>query len=311
MRFFRLPSDEQRRNQWLANCGREDLRCQPGKILCTKTLCQLHFHDSQFMNANNYQRLVWNAIPTLFGKDVRKAEEFSRQESAPAASPDHAYTVSSPSEPLRHYMTLCADLRGELAEKDKRLKALEKSSDSVVDSVIRQVKALPVEKQQQVVSSLNLSVRLQEAEGTSQWPRVRVEVLVLSREHRGCTLLGLRTQCSWARGLYMAPGDFLQFGETWEAAAVRATREETGLTLLDPQVCSVVEMVQASEGHHWVSVFMAGQVAEPGAQPTAPKDAVCTGWQWFAWDALPGEELLFWSLRDLRRENLIDLSLFE
>lgn len=39
--------------------------------------------------------------------------------------------------------------------------------------------------------------------------------------------------------------------------------------------------------------------------------ATGAGWQWFAWDALPGEELLFWSLRDLRRENLIDLSLFE
>lgn len=61
---------------------------------------------------------------------------------------------------------------------------------------------------------------------------------------------------------------------------MRATREETGLTLLDPQVCSVVEMVQTSEGHHWVSIFMAGQVAEPGAQPTAPKDAVCTGACW-------------------------------
>lgn len=310
MRFFRLPADEQRRNQWLSNCGREDLRCQPGKVLCTKTLCQLHFHDSQFMNTNTYQRLIWNAVPTLFGKDVRKVEEFSRQESAAAGgSPDHAYTVSS--APLRHYMSLCADLRGELAEKDKRLRALEKSSDSVVDSVIRQVRALPLEKQQQVVSSLNLSVRLQGDGGASQWPRVRVEVLVLSREHRGCTLLGLRTQCSWARGLYMAPGDFLQFGETWEAAAVRATRQEAGLTLVEPRVCSVVETVQASEGHHWVSVFMAGHVAEPGAQPTAPKDAVCTGWQWLAWDALPGEELLFWSLRDLRRENLIDLSVFE
>ncbi|KAH9370454.1 hypothetical protein HPB48_000300 [Haemaphysalis longicornis] len=238
VRFFRLPADEQRRNQWLSNCGREDLRCQPGKVLCTKTLCQLHFHDSQFMNTNTYQRLIWNAVPTLFGKDVRKVEEFSRQESG--GSPDHAYTVSS--APLRHYMSLCADLRGELAEKDKRLRALEKSSDSVVDSVIRQVRALPLEKQQQVVSSLNLSVQLQ-GDGVNRWT-------------------------------HSLPS------ETWEAAAVRATRQEAGLTLVEPRVCSVVETVQASEGHHWVSVFMAGHVAEPGAQPTAPKDAVCTGGLW-------------------------------
>lgn len=46
------------------------------KSLVTKVLCQLHFHDSQFMNAHNYQRLVWNALPTLFGSDTRKPEEF-------------------------------------------------------------------------------------------------------------------------------------------------------------------------------------------------------------------------------------------
>lgn len=332
VRYFRLPSDEQRRNQWLANCNRQDLKSHSEKSLYTKVLCQLHFHDSQFMNAHTYQRLIWNAVPTLFGKDVRRLEDFEPNEGAVRV--DHAYTAPTPRLPLpssplsalppaplapappltdslRHYVALCAELKIKLAEKDRQLKALEKCTDGIVDSVIRQVKMLPSEKQQQLVSALAPFVNLSKDEGTSKEPKVRVEVLLLSRKHPGCTLLGLRSKCSWARGLYMVPGDFLHFGESWEAAAVRATKEETGLIVVEPCVCSVVEMVQASEGYHWINIFMVGKLAEPAAEPAAPKDAVCTGWHWFAWDALPGEELLFWSLRDLRRENLLDLTAFQ
>lgn len=205
-------------------------------------------------------------------------------------------------------MLLCAELKREVAEKDKKLQALEKCTDNIVDNVTRLVKTLPREKQQQLASSLSSFVQLRNYGRASQEPRVRVEVLLLSREHPGCTLLGLRNRCSWARGLYMTPGDFLLFGESWEAAAVRAARQETGLSLVEPYVCSVVETVEASQGHHWVNMFMAGKVAGLETELASPKEAVCTGWQWFAWDALPGEELLFWSLRDLRRQNLLDLS---
>lgn len=71
-----------RRNQWLANCNRQDLKSHSEKSLYTKVLCQLHFHDSQFMNAHTYQRLIWNAVPTLFGKDVRRLEDFEPNEGA-------------------------------------------------------------------------------------------------------------------------------------------------------------------------------------------------------------------------------------
>lgn len=329
VRYFRLPSDQQRRNQWLANSDRQDLKSQSEKSLYTRVLCQLHFHDSQFMNAQTYQRLIWNAVPTLFGKDVRRLEDFEPKEAA--VKPDHPYTVPSPELPpssaalppaplapappladsLRHYVALCTELKSQLAEKDRRLKALDKFSDGIVDSVVNQVKILPSEKQQQLVNTLSPFGKLNKDEGTSKEPKVRVEVLLISRKHPGHTLLGLRTRCTWARGLYMVPGDFLHFGESWEAAAVRVAKEETGLILIEPRVCSVVEMVRASEGYHWINIFMMGKLADPEAEPAASDEAVCTGWHWFAWDALPGEELLFWSLRDLRRENVLDLTVFQ
>ncbi|KAL3182172.1 hypothetical protein MRX96_022891 [Rhipicephalus microplus] len=266
VRYFRLPSDQQRRNQWLANSDRQDLKSQSEKSLYTRVLCQLHFHDSQL-------------------------EDFEPKEAA--VKPDHPYTVP------------------QLAEKDRRLKALDKFSDGIVDSVVNQVKILPSEKQQQLVNALSPFGKLNKDEGTSKEPKVRVEVLLISRKHPGHTLLGLRTRCTWARGLYMVPGDFLHFGESWEAAAVRVAKEETGLILIEPRVCSVVEMVRASEGYHWINIFMVGKLADPEAEPAASDEAVCTGWHWFAWDALPGEELLFWSLRDLRRENVLDLTVFQ
>ncbi|KAL1420890.1 hypothetical protein MTO96_004267 [Rhipicephalus appendiculatus] len=324
VRYFRLPSDQQRRNQWLANSDRQDLKSQSEKSLYTKVMCQLHFHDSQFMNAHTYQRLIWNAVPTLFGKDVRRLEDFEPKEAAVRV--DHAYTVPSPELPptstalppaplefppaplapappltdsLRHYVALCAELKGQLAEKDRQLKALEKCSDGIVDSVIRQVKILPSEKQQQLVSALSPFVKLNQDQGTSKEPKVRVEVLLISRKTSRPHLAWLAHQ--------MLVGE----GESWEAAAVRAAKEETGLVLVEPRVCSVVETVRAFEGYHWINIFMVGKLADPEAEPAASNEAVCSGWHWFAWDALPGEELLFWSLRDLRRENVLDLTAFQ
>lgn len=51
------------------NTRREEL--QRGKITAEKLsrvhhLCSQHFEESQFMNAQQKNRLIWNAVPTLF-----------------------------------------------------------------------------------------------------------------------------------------------------------------------------------------------------------------------------------------------------
>lgn len=327
LRYFRLPPDEHRRNQWLTNCGREDLKSHAAKTLVTKVLCQLHFHDSQFMNAHNYQRLVWNALPTLFGSDARKPEEFKPLGDANAAtqSQDHAYTTAGGGGPdQRRYMLMCADLKRQLADKEQQLHLLRKCSDTMFDTVLRQARALPTDKQRVLIGSLLASLKPRPDADVLQLlrqkglvgpdltpeasePRVRVEVLLLSKEHPGCALLGMGTHCALGRGLYQPPADFIRYGESWEAAAARATQQETGLPIQEPQVCSVVETLRPQEHFHCISIFMAAHAACPDPQPCPSEQATCASWQWFLWDALPSEDLLFWTLRDLRRNNIINL----
>ncbi|KAM7285045.1 uncharacterized protein ISCGN_032026 [Ixodes scapularis] len=299
LRYFRLPPDENRRNQWLTNCGREDLKSHPVKSLVTKVLCQLHFHDSQFMNAHNYQRLVWNALPTLFGSDTRKPEEFKPLVDAKAATQaqDHAYTAAGGGgADQRRYMLLCADLKRQLADKERQLELLQKYRDTMFDTVLRQARALPPDKQRSLVGSLLASLKprpdaevLQllrqnalvgpELPPEATEPRVRVEVLLLSREHPGCALLGMGTHCALGRGLYQPPADFIHFGESWEAAAARATQQETGLPIQEPQVCSVVETLRPQDQFHCISIFMAAHVACPDPQPSPPEQATCASMQ--------------------------------
>lgn len=113
-------------------------------------------------------------------------------------------------------------------------------------------------------------------EGEGQ-PRVRVEVLLLCKERPGCALLGLRTNCDTAKGLYQAPGVFVRFGETWEAAAARAAQQETGLMIEGPRVCTVVETVRNEDRFHCVSIFMAARVTQPDPRANLPDGSICTG----------------------------------
>ncbi len=53
--------------KWVQNTRREDIRGKSAKDLYNSyRLCSVHFEDSQFMNANEKRRLIWNAVPTLF-----------------------------------------------------------------------------------------------------------------------------------------------------------------------------------------------------------------------------------------------------
>lgn len=53
--------------KWVENSRRKDLEGKEADILYRSySLCSAHFEDSQFMNAQLKNSLVWNAIPTLF-----------------------------------------------------------------------------------------------------------------------------------------------------------------------------------------------------------------------------------------------------
>ncbi|XP_044727520.1 zinc finger protein 569-like [Chrysoperla carnea] len=66
-RLFLLPTDENRKKQWLINIGRENWT--PSKISC---VCEVHFDNSQWVENESagWKKLKPNAIPTLFNNQI-------------------------------------------------------------------------------------------------------------------------------------------------------------------------------------------------------------------------------------------------
>ena len=64
--MFRFPKDEQRCKKWVQNTRHEDIRNIPSHKLYSYELCSNHFEDSQFTDKEKKNRLIRNAVPTLF-----------------------------------------------------------------------------------------------------------------------------------------------------------------------------------------------------------------------------------------------------
>lgn len=67
LHFFRFPKEETRCRRWIINTRREDLLDKTA-VYCygNLTLCEKHFEDVNFMNANTRNRITKQAVPTLF-----------------------------------------------------------------------------------------------------------------------------------------------------------------------------------------------------------------------------------------------------
>lgn len=121
-------------------------------------------------------------------------------------------------------------------------------------------------------------------------PAVGVGVIIVKE---GKVLLGERI-ASHGAGTWSLPGGHLEFGETFEDAAMREAAEETGLT--DLAVERVVYLGnERIYNKHFVNIGML--VSWKSGEPYAAEPEKNKNWTWFPPDQLP--ENLFLSSRYL------------
>lgn len=131
----------------------------------------------------------------------------------------------------------------------------------------------------------------------SSAPRVGVGVLV---QRDGRVLLGQRLGAHGA-GTWALPGGHLEYAESVAECARREVLEETGLILEQVAPGPYSSDVFATEGKHYVTLFVLAHCAH--GEPVVREPHKCAGWHWFAWHALPAP--LFAPLESLQRSGFV------
>jgi 8-oxo-dGTP diphosphatase len=103
---------------------------------------------------------------------------------------------------------------------------------------------------------------------------------------RGRALLG-RRRGSHGEGYYAAPGGHIEFGESFEQAARREVREETGLEITDLRLLSIGNYVfKRDDGErHYIDIDFVCEA--PIGEPQLMEPEKCDGWDWYDLDDLP------------------------
>ena len=96
-------------------------------------------------------------------------------------------------------------------------------------------------------------------------------------------------------GSWSMPGGHLEFGETPEQCAIRETKEETGVDVVDPQFVAITNDIFESENKHYITIWIQVRYAGGEAMLTAPEESTEVGW--YDWDHLP--QPLFIPLQNL------------
>lgn len=119
--------------------------------------------------------------------------------------------------------------------------------------------------------------------------KVGVGVYIYDEQNR--LLLGLR-KSSHGEGTWCPPGGHLEYGESFEQAATRETKEETGLIIAerDLSVCGVTNDFFKESGKHYVTIHLRAQ--KFSGKETVCEPEKCSVWRWFELDNLPDNMFL-------------------
>ena len=127
--------------------------------------------------------------------------------------------------------------------------------------------------------------------------KVGVGVLIFDKEQK--LLLGLR-KSAHGKGTWCPPGGHLEYGESFEDAAIRETKEETNIDLKvdDLQVVGVTNDFFEESGKHYVTVML--KTSNFCGNPVVMEVEKCDQWCWFEKDALP--EKLFLPIKNFLKK---------
>ncbi|GAC1373869.1 MAG: NUDIX hydrolase [Ktedonobacteraceae bacterium] len=124
-----------------------------------------------------------------------------------------------------------------------------------------------------------------------QRPKVGVGVIIT----KNSTVLLMKRQNAHGDGTWSTPGGHLEYGESFEACAIRETYEETGLVVASPIFRAITNDVFVEEEKHYITVWIEAIYVSGEATIHSPREMTDVGW--FAWNALP--EPLFLPLKQL------------
>ncbi len=114
-------------------------------------------------------------------------------------------------------------------------------------------------------------------------PRVGLGVIVINNE--GKILVGKRKNSH--APFYSIPGGHLELGETFEDGAIREIKEETDLSIQNPEVVSITNNLETyrNEGLHYISVVLLAKDFSGELKNMEPEK--CEEWIWVNPENLP------------------------